>query len=415
MLFTTFSLVLLLINLEGVLSKKQTSDSKSILGHSFFFTALIFYFFKSFGPNASNARTIIFEFISIWIVIGIGLLGLRSITSANSNKYQFTSIIIASFTPLILFVGNEKFHSLKHSRVLTLVSISNLTGIFLGFSAWVISLIGVASELRLKTRPVPSEKSLKIWTFVQVHSKLNWHQATILFSLFFSGLINAFNGGADFDGNLIFASIGCAIFLNNFQFKQIKTIVALSIIIALSFSGLSIGLYNYSWFGWNELGSSHTKYVKSEPNIFRNMELTKYETDFYSKLKLSIAKAATFEKLNNRSHVNIMSFPMEPIVEAFNEVPRYQLNCPIMHFDVCPDNEAEIDLTRITRKPPLIVVYFDLGSDFVKANEAIWRNGQESTYRKISAVFKDSNHYLVIEKIPADSINLSDVYVLARK
>jgi hypothetical protein len=72
-------------------------------------------------------------------------------------------------------------------------------------------------------------------------------------------------------------------------------------------------------------------------------------------------------------------------------------------------------LKSFKRVSPDLVVLFDLGVDFVTANEKTWRSGNVSVYSKIQNYFLYSGRYEVVRKIPPNSSNLSTVYILALK
>jgi hypothetical protein len=102
---------------------------------------------------------------------------------------------------------------------------------------------------------------------------------------------------------------------------------------------------------------------------------------------------------------------MQPVVNQLQVLDNYVLNCPILHFDICPDRAAENDLRNMAAMPPDIVVLFDLGDQFITENEKIWRKDQISTYRKIQDNFL-SDKYVQVYEIAPNGVNLSTIRIL---
>jgi hypothetical protein len=100
---------------------------------------------------------------------------------------------------------------------------------------------------------------------------------------------------------------------------------------------------------------------------------------------------------------------------GLSNAKHYKTNCIILHFDVCPENEARKDLLRIVDEPPSIVVYTDLGIEFIQNEESIWRNGNISSQRQIRENFLNDDLYKVVSKIPSNNHVLATTYVLIRR
>jgi len=111
----------------------------------------------------------------------------------------------------------------------------------------------------------------------------------------------------------------------------------------------------------------------------------------------------------------VLIFPMQPVISELSSFSNHRLNCPIIHFDVCPDNEADKDFEKFKRNPPDLVVLFDLGMSYIYSNEKAWRGGKISSYRKIQEFFLESGKYSTIKIVSSNSVNLSDVYIMVLK
>jgi hypothetical protein len=234
----------------------------------------------------------------------------------------------------------------------------------------------------------------------------------VVIGLLASGLLNAVNGGFDFPANLILGSISIAFFIKHFEQSLKKMMFVIVFALSILLSSIQIGIHNYQWFGWNEVASGHSTSDVSDLRIFRNFYLTDPQKNFYEEVNSGIHLAEKKLAESIDSDPKILIFPMQPVISELSSLTKYRLNCPILHFDVCPDNEAKKDLKNFKRNPPDLVVLFDLGMDFIISNEKTWRDEKISTYRKIQEFFLESGWYSTLKIVQSNSVNLSDVYIL---
>jgi hypothetical protein len=158
--------------------------------------------------------------------------------------------------------------------------------------------------------------------------------------------------------------------------------------------------------------SGHSIKDRTEEDLFHNFLLSGPQKDFYDQVRVGINEAEKQLIDAKTLKPEIMSFPMQPIVTEMSSFRKYRLNCPILHFDVCPDNEAFKDLKKFERNPPDLVVLFDLGRNFIESNERSWRSGQISVYRNIQDFFLTTGKYSTVKIIEENSVNLARVYIL---
>jgi hypothetical protein len=227
-----------------------------------------------------------------------------------------------------------------------------------------------------------------------------------------AGLLNAVNGGFEFAANLILGAISLAYFIKIFEKSLKKNLFILVFTLYFMISSVQIGLYNYQWFGWNESVSGHSTTEKLNVPLFRNFFLSLPQKSFYQEIQSGIDSAEEAILDSREFDAKVLVFPMQPIVGHMSKLSSYRMNCPIFHFDVCPDNEGQKDLQSIMENPPDLVILFDLGKQFVELNEQTWRDGQVSTYRKTQNFFLKSGRFSVVKIIKPDTVNLSRVYIL---
>jgi hypothetical protein len=229
-----------------------------------------------------------------------------------------------------------------------------------------------------------------------------------IIGLLLASILNAFNGSAFLDSNLIASGILSVIFVEyalsvteNLETNRSSIILGLSVLLVpLIISSLIITVIPYQWYGWSEVKSQNTR---SKLVVFRNFTLTKTENDFYNKIATAIALA----QRNTNPSSTLAVLPSQPIFYAFSKLKKYDLYCPIMHIDICPETASKVDLDHIQKKPPSVLVFFDLGASTMNALEAFYRNGQKSNISKILDFAKSHYHSRSVIEVP----NLNDVKV----
>ena len=325
--------------------------------------------------------------------------------------WTFVLILISSGPPVIFYLN--RYTNKIGSKYLRLVHLNQVGLFFSAYINYFLWLATVCAFFYFAYHTRFFRRDLLSKTRTNDKFNLSSNQTLLLIGFGLSGLLNSFNGGADFDGNLIFAVLVLAISLGAKELFNTNPVIVGSAGLALLLSSFTIGLYNYSWFGWNESVATWDKVNAAPSNVFRNFTLSTPEFNFYQKLKILTDQAKKIEATTTQDTPEIYTFPMQPIVNFNSGVNEYQTYCPILHFDICPDNAAELVRKELITNPPEIVVVFDLGDEFITANEKQWRSGHISEYRKIRDFLLSNNRYIKVGVIKSDSENLSEVTVLA--
>ena len=102
--------------------------------------------------------------------------------------------------------------------------------------------------------------------------------------------------------------------------------------------------------------------------------------------------AAVYEEIvgmiedNTSPEDTVYSFANIPLfnVLTHRKMPTYM---PIHWFDVCPDEIAEEDCSRLLQNPPKIVIWHNTGDDHWDFLESVFRNGKRSGQRRIKTEF----------------------------
>lgn len=407
-----YCLVLLIITM--VSDRNHTVRNDKGLVAVFLVTQMLVLLLNPFSISSLlERRTSIIVFAIIFLVT---LLNWKWLNQLVNTSKSWLIILMIFLTPFLAFVVNEMIlrTALNQTRFFHQLNVYS-SNVGLNISGLLLLTMNTFVLVQLC-----AFRSTKLQQYIykclkddadrpSLLTKLNY----VVFGLLAAGLLNAVNGGFDFPANLILGSISIAFFAKHFTKSLMRKVFVIPFVLSILISSIQIGVHNYQWFGWNEVASGHSTSDGSELRVFRNFYLTEPQKNFYQEVSLGMNLAEKKLVKSVDSDPRILVFPMQPVISELSLLKSYQLNCPIMHFDVCPDNEAEKDLQSFKRNPPDLVVLFDLGVDFIYSNEKAWRDDKVSTYRKIQEFFLESGLYSTIKIVHSNSVNLSDVYILS--
>jgi hypothetical protein len=387
-------LFLILLSVLPVLSIAITN-----LASSLFSTFVIFEILglkNLFANSSTTAKLLCFSVIFATNF----LIGRIDLFQNISRRMLF---ILLSFTPAFTFICLEILFRTNSDLGLELVDkFSVLTSqTFLRIDN-LLTLVGVAGVIGILTQQLPPSH------------KFRSHQFLIyLWSVSTSVLLNAFNGGFAYIVSFPLLAFGIAYLTDKLfsKFSHLRENGTGFLVFVILIS--SITFNTYSWFGWNEKHNIHVFQKDGGIDIFRNFYLSKTQNDYYVEIYRGIQTAE--QQLPQSYSSEIVSWPSQPILMGLSNAKHYKTNCIILHFDVCPENEARKDLLRIVDEPPSIVVYTDLGIEFIQNEESIWRNGNISSQRQIRENFLNDDLYKVVSKIPSNNHVLATTYVLIRR
>lgn len=388
--------IFLVISLLSVykFSDSKISRTKKLALLTLISVLLTTYFGSSTFNDLIKGRGALLVFFLFFL---LGSLGMRV-----ANRISAGMLALICVAPAFLLLASHALLVTHPSSFIIFEDLMNLSSQLstkITALSWPLGITGLVLLLNSNVK-LGAKKSSSRYSF----------KVVILIGLSLSGVLNAFNGGADFLSNLIIGTLGISVIFERILRSHLGQILKPAFALLLLLSSFSISTNVYSWFGWNETLTTHTTKKVQDSILFRNFALTTPQNDFYSAISKGISIARG--KIGSQSlSPKIMSFPMQPVVNQLQVLDSYMLNCPILHFDICPDRAAEIDLRNIVSMPPDIVVLFDLGEQFITENEKVWRDGQISTYRKIQDNFL-SDKFVQVYEIAPNGINLSTIRIL---
>ncbi|HUZ46957.1 MAG TPA: hypothetical protein VMW54_10005 [Terriglobia bacterium] len=122
--------------------------------------------------------------------------------------------------------------------------------------------------------------------------------------------------------------------------------------------------------------------------------------------------AARIIREHSTAQDTIFTYPSMPIFYAISHRwwPGYTED---HNIDACPDNIAQADAARILQAKPAVIIYYRQTPEYLKSEEALWRDGKRSGQRDIiAAVEKLVRGYKLAASydVPTTKLKL-DVYV----
>lgn len=233
---------------------------------------------------------------------------------------------------------------------------------------------------------------------------------SVILSLFLGGLINAYNGSAFIDSNIILCAILLAILLDGTLISLKNRVRLISFIwLPLSLSSVLITTNPYSWYGWSE--TIKTQNISNSLELFRNFKLTKQQTNFYEEVHNAVERISAKSISRN---LTIAQVPAQPILINLNNLTHYKMFCPVMHIDVCPESASGVDLDNFRRNPPDIFLYYSLGNETLLAFEEIFRDGKKSNIRRIQDWLTSESALYLEDKIPIPNVPDAFLYVYSK-
>jgi len=363
------------------------------------------------------------SFILCFLLVGI-FIEVTLMNLSFPNTRLFLPIILGiTLATSLAWIGMQKFeqkikknwHYLSLTTCLTFVSFEILSRI----SDKSDEIVGIGSEVSQKSFLQIENAStilglygllLLIRKREIVNTQINaMNGGYLLISFFFCMILNNFNGGLTYSTAFYLFGFGIAYVMQGINLLQTQKFFQILGAGILAVICLGITLNIYAWYGWNEKFNAHV-ITEQKPQIFRNFFLTSNQMNIYKQINSSLDSIK--KNTDNVENLRIISWPSQPIFSLMSSFEQYKSNCAIIHFDVCPENQAKIDLNYIKKDPPEIVIYSDSGIEFIRSEERMWRNGDISSQRKIREFLLYSNSYRVIREIPPTEASLNRIFIL---
>ena len=362
------------------------------------FSALFYIYFYSIGS--------VFQFLvqfSALFLLFIATQGVVKRIRILQTFYWATPVLIVIASWII---SNSSFGYLLRIEKLNngLVSFSSfLASMLWSLSVAVLLLFGYKALLYKKEERYffgfLNNEILKDYTFISV-----------VLSLILGGLINAYNGSAFLDSNIILCAILLAALLEGGLITKRNRVRLISFVwLPLSLSSVLITTHPYSWYGWSEI--TKTQNISNDLELFRNFKLTKQQTDFYEEVHNAVKKISI---TSTRKNLTIAQVPAQPILMNLNNLTHYKMFCPIMHIDICPESASKVDLDNFQKVPPDVFLYYSFSEPTLRAFEEIFRDGKETNIRRIEEWLASGSAMKLEDKIRVPNIQDSFLFIYSK-
>jgi hypothetical protein len=361
-------------------------------------SALFFIYFYSIG----SVPLFVFRFL--------GLFLLFIATQGIVNRIQIFQSFYWAF-PILVVIASWMISNSSLGYLLRIEKLNNVLANFSSFLGSMLWSLSVAVLLLFAYKVMHYKKEEKYFLgFLNNEIVKDYMFISVVFSLFLGGLINAFNGSAFLDSNVILCAILLALLLEGCLVTPKNRVRLISLIwLPLSLSSVLITTTPYSWYGWSE--STKTQNISNNLELFRNFKLTSQQTNFYEEVH-NVVNGILTKSINK--NLNIAQVPAQPILMNLNNLTHYKMYCPIMHIDVCPEWASRIDLENFKKDPPDVFLYYSFSDETLLAFEDVFRDGEKSNIRRISEWLNSGSAMKFEDKIMVPNTPGSFLYVYSR-
>lgn len=140
---------------------------------------------------------------------------------------------------------------------------------------------------------------------------------------------------------------------------------------------------SYSWWGWSEAPVWESRYESSIPSL-SGFKLTESENNIYTEITKII-------DTNGNANSTILGFPHMVVFNVLTNRTEYPWFVPVLFYDVCSDQYAEIAAKEIAENPPDFVIWCDMPG-CMQIHEQLFRDGNQLGQRKIQEWFSTASN-----------------------
>ena len=245
----------------------------------------------------------------------------------------------------------------------------------------------------------------------------------LTFSVAFGfAVTNAFSGNLNIETWLIGVALAIAWVLKvvSDSLNSISSKISISLMFLVVLVPLSASQSNnpYDWWGIREEPLTSQREISAVPSL-AGFNLGTRQTQTYDELGYGLKKAIEAKGPNARILLgpNIAGLAGG----VFPDLNTYHLKCPIIWWDLCSQDNTELDLNRVIQDPPEIIVWNIAPEAVAAGHEAGFNNGKPSSLRhmqdwilsQISVGYTQVNRFKVQAGDPAPSFTF-EIVVLAR-
>jgi hypothetical protein len=361
-------------------------------------STLFFIYFYSIG----SVPQFLFRFLILY------LLFIVTLSIVNRIRILQTFYWVS---PIFIVVGSWVISNSSLGYLLRIERLNNGLANFSSFLGSMLWSLSIAVLLLFAYKALLYKNDEKYFSgFINNEITKDYAFISVVLSLFLGGLINAYNGSAFIDSNIIL----CAILLSALVDGSLSTPKNRARLISfvwlpLSLSSVFITTTPYSWYGWTE--TTKTQNISNNLELFKNFKLTKQQTNFYEEVHNVVNRIST-KSINK--NLTIAQVPAQPILMNLNSLNHYKMFCPIMHIDVCPESASRVDLENFKEDPPDVFLYYSFGDGALLSFEDSFRDGKKSNIRRIEEWVNSGSAMKLEDKIEVPNTPDSFLYIYSK-
>lgn len=352
------------------------------------------------------------EFFPILIGLAVSsILGLNLFVSGGTDASTAPLIALPIIVGIFIYLGELKFMKLRNQTLSsTKVNILVLTFITIlavivswrlpnwngeQFSYQDVSVIALAVRGSLITTGVvgilyllskaSSSKSFS-GNIRTSNSRMKLIYLLLGTASFSIVIMDAMSGGGGIESFVLSTAIGLGIFAKYLQEKLsvlssflVVAVILVTFVIPLSASQVRLP---YNWFGIQEPALTEPRSTETIETL-KHFELSSVTTKFYVNLDSFASEIIDFQKKNNLNESILIGTNIAGLAGGVLDIQTYKLNCPILWWDICPEQLSEEDFRKIQTDPPTGIIWGVVPESVIRAHEMGFRGGQISAIRKI--------------------------------
>jgi hypothetical protein len=154
----------------------------------------------------------------------------------------------------------------------------------------------------------------------------------------------------------------------------------------------------YDWFGVREEALSGERRAASVPYL-KDFKLSERAASDYDELYFGASQ------IPDSDATQVLFGSRNIGLSRLLDLRQYSLECPVLWWDICPEEYAELDLLRIKTEPPDAIVWTFETESNIEQNEIAWRDRKFSALRKIQGwIYEeiDAGRYKILASTKRD-------------
>lgn len=205
--------------------------------------------------------------------------------------------------------------------------------------------------------------------------------ATIAFISLAMVLVDSVSGGGGAESFVLAATFAIAMFAQRLfeyatrlQFVSILLVLITVIVIPLNATQIR---FPYNWFGIQDLALTEPR-SDTEITTLRNFDLSTVTADYYFKVDSYVHEIHSYQEEHDLDEQILIGTNIAGLAGGVIDFQEYSLKCPIMWWDICPEDVSKQDFEQIKNNPPTGIIWNIAPDSVIEAHEIGFRQSSKS-------------------------------------